>query len=146
MNRSRYPTLKRLSCFEHKCFFKITIFLIFLAPISFKWCVKSTSEKAKCDDFVKYVNETAQNASMEVTTLCVVGTSADDCVDKIKNNEADLITLDAGRVLDAGRTPLALQFAHFLLPFLHPTVYWNTVLFTIEHSENPSFPALSSVG
>ena len=83
---------------------------------------------------------------MEVTTLCVVGTSADDCVDKIKNNEADLITLDAGRVLDAGRTPLALQFSYFLLPFLHPTVYWNTVLFTIEHSENPSFPALSSVG
>lgn len=74
------------------------------APISFKWCVKSPSEKAKCDDFVKYVKETAQNASMEVTTLCVVGTSVDDCVNKIKNNEADLLTLDAGRVFDAGKT------------------------------------------
>ncbi|XP_068721820.1 melanotransferrin-like [Montipora capricornis] len=86
--------------------FLTLVFIQFVqsAPISFKWCVKSTSEKAKCDDFVKYVNETAQNASMEVTTLCVVGTSADDCVDKIKNNEADLITLDAGRVLDAGKT------------------------------------------
>ncbi|XP_068721818.1 melanotransferrin-like [Montipora capricornis] len=74
------------------------------AQISFKWCVKSSLEKNKCDDFVKYVKETAKNASMEVTALCVVGISADDCATKIKNNEADLITLDGGRVYDAGKT------------------------------------------
>ncbi|XP_068724056.1 melanotransferrin-like [Montipora capricornis] len=75
-----------------------------LAQISFKWCVKSSLEKTKCDDFVKYVKEIVRNKDIEVTPLCVNGTSTDDCVAKINNREADLITLDGGKVYDAGKT------------------------------------------
>ena len=73
----------------------------FTAPVSFKWCVTS-SERAKCQDFIKYVNEIALNKSLDVSASCVEGSSYDDCAAKIKDNKADLVTLDGGHVYAAG--------------------------------------------
>ena len=57
----------------------------------------------KCAEFVKYVNATAQNLTLDVAASCVNGSTSDGCVAKIKNNEADLVTLDGGRVYYAGK-------------------------------------------
>ncbi|XP_074616634.1 melanotransferrin-like [Acropora palmata] len=73
------------------------------AAISFKWCV-TPAEKVKCADFMKYVNITAQEAKISITTGCVEGTTYDDCAAKISKSEADLVTLDAGRLFEAGKT------------------------------------------
>ncbi|XP_078349990.1 serotransferrin-like isoform X2 [Oculina patagonica] len=71
------------------------------ASISFRWCALP-AEKAKCADFIKYVNVTARNLSLDVTTACVDGSDTDDCIAKIKNNQADLVTLNGRKVYDAG--------------------------------------------
>ncbi|XP_067053786.1 melanotransferrin-like [Acropora muricata] len=73
------------------------------AAISFKWCV-TEAEKTKCTDFMKSVNTTAQEASISITTDCVEGADYDDCATKISKNEADLVTLDGGRVFEAGKS------------------------------------------
>ncbi|CAH3160551.1 unnamed protein product [Porites evermanni] len=59
---------------------------------------------AKCRQFIQYVNETAQNKSLPLKVLnCVEGSTYDDCATKIKENKADLVTLDGGRVYAAGK-------------------------------------------
>ena len=61
---------------------------------------------AKCRQFIQYVNKTAQNKSLPLKVLnCVEGSSYDDCAAKIKENKADLVTLDGGRVYAAGTNP-----------------------------------------
>ena len=58
---------------------------------------------AKCRQFIQFVNETAQNKSLPLKVLnCVEGSTYDDCATKIKENKADLVTLDGGRVYAAG--------------------------------------------
>lgn len=73
------------------------------AAISFKWCV-TPAEKVKCADFMKYVKITAQEAKISITTGCVERTTYDDCAANISKSEADLVTLDAGRLFEAGKT------------------------------------------
>lgn len=72
-----------------------------LSEISFRWCALP-KEKAKCDDFMKHVNTTAQNMTLNVKASCVDGTDADDCMEKINKGEADLVTLDGGNTYSAG--------------------------------------------
>ena len=48
------------------------------------------------------MDETATNKSLHVGASCVDGSDSNDCITKIKNNEADLVTLDGGRVYTAG--------------------------------------------
>ena len=70
--------------------------------ISFRWCATKV-EMAKCRQFIQFVNETAQNKSLPLKVLnCVEGSTYDDCATKIKENKADLVTLDGGRVYAAG--------------------------------------------
>ena len=52
---------------------------------------------------MKNVRTTAQEAKITITTDCVEGANYDDCATKISKNEADLVTLDGGRVFEAGR-------------------------------------------
>lgn len=40
---------------------------------------------------------------MDIEASCVDGSDSDDCVNKIKNKDADLKTLDGGRVYSAGK-------------------------------------------
>ena len=44
-----------------------------------------------------------QNMSMDVNASCVSGSSRDDCIEKIQNNKADLVTLDGGNIYSAGK-------------------------------------------
>lgn len=58
---------------------------------------------AKCEDFIKYVNMTAQNQGLDVAVECVNTSTHDKCIEKIKSNVADLVTLDGGDVYTAGK-------------------------------------------
>ena len=59
---------------------------------------------AKCADFISYVNMTAaQNLSLEVAVECVNASTPEECIVKIKNSDADLVTLDGGDVYTAGK-------------------------------------------
>lgn len=57
----------------------------------------------KCAEFIKYVNITAVNMNQTVTVECVTASTPEVCITKIKNNEADLVTLDGGDVYIAGK-------------------------------------------
>ena len=87
--------------------FEFNFCVCVLVPINFRWCTLS-AERTKCNDFIKYVNETAQSKGFDVTVDCVEGSSADhdDCITKIKNNEADLVTLKGAYVYKAGKMPV----------------------------------------
>lgn len=63
---------------------------------------------------MNHVRTTAQEAKITVTTDCVDGASYDDCVTKISSSAADLVTLDGGRVFEAGRMSTRL-FDSFLM-------------------------------
>lgn len=66
-----------------------------------RWCTISDKEQAKCDDFKYFLNQLGNDPN--VTASCVQGGSAIDCMKKIKNGEADLITLDGGEIYRAGK-------------------------------------------
>lgn len=70
---------------------------------NFRWCAYE-KEMKKCEDFVKVFPILANltNVQGDVEGSCVKVTSDEDCMKKINNNEADLITLDGGKVYIAG--------------------------------------------
>ncbi|KAJ7337163.1 antigen p97 (melanoma associated) [Desmophyllum pertusum] len=80
----------------------MTIQYAFSAPFSFKWCALP-QETSKCDVFKTYVEKTAQNLSLEVTASCVAGNTTEDCMTKIKDGQADLVTLGGGDIYKAGK-------------------------------------------
>ena len=60
-------------------------------------------EGDKCAQFIKYAKMTAQNKSLEATVECVDASTPEDCIEKIKSGDADLVTLDGGDVYQAGK-------------------------------------------
>lgn len=52
---------------------------------------------------MNYIEITAKEVNKNITTDCVEVASYDDCATKISKTEADLVTLDGGRVFEAGR-------------------------------------------
>ena len=64
----------------------------------------NNGEYAKCMDLKHAVDKVAEKRSMNVTFSCVNGTSAEDCMMKIKAGSADLVTLDGGDIKTAGIT------------------------------------------
>ena len=87
-----------LLLFSSKC---QTNVVTLLSAVNFRWCARP-ADKAKCTEFIKYVEETAKNKSLNVSASCVDGSDYDDCVTKIKSNKADFVTLDGGKVYEAG--------------------------------------------
>lgn len=67
-----------------------------------RWCTKSNLETNKCDEMKDPMERLASDNSMNITFTCVQGTSAANCMEKIKNGQADLITLDGGEINTAG--------------------------------------------
>ncbi len=65
-----------------------------------RWCCLNDAEFAKCEDWRIAVNQTVQ---VNVLLECVLGTDKFDCFKKIFNDEADLMTADAGEVYTAGK-------------------------------------------
>ena len=116
--------------------FFVFVFLINTATsISFRWCATKV-EMDKCRQFIQYVNETAQNKSLPLKVLkCVEGSSYDDCATKIKEDKADLVTLDGGRVYAAGTNIKVKKISSFLLCSFHKIL----CLLNTELNKNFSF-------
>ena len=69
-----------------------------------RWCVLGGKEYAKCMEMKNAVDKVAEKRNMNVAFSCVNGTSAEDCMMKIKAGSADLVNLDGGEIKTAGIT------------------------------------------
>ena len=65
-----------------------------------RWCTTSDEEQSKCSDF----KDALKNIDIAITPGCVKAGSAVECMKKISDGDADLITLDGGDVYKAGKT------------------------------------------
>lgn len=72
------------------------------AAKNFRWCTVNAKEEEKCKDFKGALPGIAKIAGVVITPDCVSGTGDEDCMKKIKDNKADFITLDGGKIYQAG--------------------------------------------
>ncbi|CAH1784042.1 unnamed protein product [Owenia fusiformis] len=64
-----------------------------------RWCVISTHEMRKCESMIQAFS--AKN--LKPVLDCILGISTDDCMQKISQGDADLMTLDAGDIYKGGK-------------------------------------------
>lgn len=62
----------------------------------------NADEEKKCEDFKQVLPGLAKIAGVDITPDCVSGSGDEDCMKKIKDNKADFITLDGGKIYQAG--------------------------------------------
>ena len=61
-------------------------------------------ETAKCGEFKRHVERFASmTPNLDVAVKCVNASTPEKCIEKIKNGDADLVTLDGGDVYTAGK-------------------------------------------
>lgn len=65
-----------------------------------------STEGAKCAQFIKHAEMTAQTKSLPVAVECVNASTHEKCIEKIKSGDADLVTLDGGDIYAAGTLPI----------------------------------------
>ncbi|XP_078356190.1 ovotransferrin-like [Oculina patagonica] len=69
------------------------------AAYPMRWCTTSAAEQKKCIDFIPELKKIANDS----TPSCVQAANAIECMKKIQNGDADLITLDGGEIYKAGK-------------------------------------------
>lgn len=67
-----------------------------------RWCTIKALEQQKCQDFVSALKNVSSELNITLQASCVQGSNAIDCMQKIKDGQADLITLDGGEIYEAG--------------------------------------------
>lgn len=67
-----------------------------------RWCTIKALEQQKCQDFVSALKNLSSELNITLEASCVQGSNAIDCMLKIKDGQADLITLDGGEIYEAG--------------------------------------------
>jgi hypothetical protein len=77
----------------------------------------------KCNEFKKALPGLAKGAGVDITASCVLGSSDEDCMKKIKDNVADFITLNGGKIYEAGELLtrsriFSFHFSSYLLVFI----------------------------
>ena len=86
-----------------------------------RWCVISRHEMRKCENMIMAF--AAKNLKPDLN--CILGQSARDCMEKIRQGDADLITLDAADVYVAGKSvappPSRTSPLSCRVPHLRPT-------------------------
>nr|6O0D_A Chain A, Saxiphilin [Aquarana catesbeiana]6O0D_B Chain B, Saxiphilin [Aquarana catesbeiana]6O0E_A Chain A, Saxiphilin [Aquarana catesbeiana]6O0E_B Chain B, Saxiphilin [Aquarana catesbeiana]6O0F_A Chain A, Saxiphilin [Aquarana catesbeiana]6O0F_B Chain B, Saxiphilin [Aquarana catesbeiana]8D6U_A Chain A, Saxiphilin [Aquarana catesbeiana]8D6U_B Chain B, Saxiphilin [Aquarana catesbeiana] len=90
--------------FQTALFFTI-ISLSFAAPNAkqVRWCAISDLEQKKCNDLVGSCNVP------DITLVCVLRSSTEDCMTAIKDGQADAMFLDSGEVYEASKDPYNLK-------------------------------------
>lgn len=56
-----------------------------------KWCTVSAEEKQKC----LWLSQAALNRAIQPVVKCVESVSQLECINNVRNNKADLLTIDA---------------------------------------------------
>ncbi|MCJ8729567.1 hypothetical protein PDJAM_G00108140 [Pangasius djambal] len=83
----------------------IIVILLFSTAVwgkKMRWCIVSEPERRKCADLAKALGAAFPPAATLYSQLsCVRAFSTADCLSKIRDNKADLVTLDAGEVYSA---------------------------------------------
>ncbi|XP_075317278.1 saxiphilin-like isoform X2 [Odontesthes bonariensis] len=65
-----------------------------------RWCTVSDPEQRKCAELGKALRDVLPQATFAKLS-CIRASSTIDCIDRIKANRADIVTLDAGEVYSA---------------------------------------------
>ncbi|XP_070815800.1 saxiphilin-like [Chaetodon trifascialis] len=86
--------------------YAILLFFTFVCCIRAKkmrWCTVSDPEQRKCAELAKALVAVLPPAAVAAFARlsCIRASSTTDCVDKIRANRADIVTLDAGEVYSA---------------------------------------------
>uniref|UniRef100_A0A671XNN0 Serotransferrin n=1 Tax=Sparus aurata TaxID=8175 RepID=A0A671XNN0_SPAAU len=83
--------------------YAIVVFVTLVCSKKMRWCTVSDPEQRKCAELgkalVAVLPPTAVAAFAKVS--CIRASSTTDCIDRIRANRADLVTLDAGEVYSA---------------------------------------------
>ncbi|XP_029286965.1 saxiphilin-like [Cottoperca gobio] len=86
--------------------YAILVFFIFVCCIRAKkmrWCTVSDPEQKKCAELAKALVAVLPPAAVAAFARlsCIRASSTTDCIDRIRANRADIVTLDAGEVYSA---------------------------------------------
>ncbi|XP_026162581.1 saxiphilin-like isoform X2 [Mastacembelus armatus] len=98
--------------------YSILLFFIFVCCIRAKkmrWCTVSDPEQRKCAELAKALVSVLPQAAVAAFARlsCIRASSTTDCIDRIRGNRADIVTLDAGELYSAvkqfGLVPIAKE-------------------------------------
>uniref|UniRef100_A0A667XA04 Serotransferrin n=2 Tax=Myripristis murdjan TaxID=586833 RepID=A0A667XA04_9TELE len=81
----------------------IIVKMLCMTAKKMRWCTVSDPEQRKCAELAKALVAVLPPAAVAAFARlsCVRGYSTTDCIDKIRGNRADVMTLDAGEVYSA---------------------------------------------